>query len=379
MAEKQEEGDVPNSSQGLTCPLCLVIFEDATLLTSCGHTFCRPCLRKYDLSHQDLDHMVCPLCRTVTKLSSNRVDDLLPNVTVNGLVDDHRARSGGGSVILEMRQRCTVCNLQVEAIAFCSTCDAYMCDQCCVGHEQQKLFFEGHEIVSIHDIVEGNCKPGSRYEKCSVHRQENKYIFCQDCKIRVCFKCVIIDHRDHKIKSHQDFEKEMQVKVSDLLHRCETKKSELEKNIQTVETHRNEAHTALQLLREHVGQACRTKVKQLEDNRCALVEKIDVLERSFDEALNGLKSNDEYMIETICRSVDLVANDRLGCLEADSLVAHTFFCEEIDGLLKEVIDQTSAATIREKTQKQRFKPADDTSFDLGTSQKQMVRLHWMAY
>ncbi|XP_011680881.2 tripartite motif-containing protein 45-like [Strongylocentrotus purpuratus] len=309
--------------------------------------------------------MVCPLCRTVTKLSSNRVDDLLPNVTVNGLVDDHRARSGGGSAILEMRQRCTVCNLQVEAIAFCSTCDAYMCDQCCVGHKQLKLFFEGHEIVSIQDIVEGNSKPGYPSEKCSVHRQENKHIFCQNCKIRVCFKCVIIDHRDHKIQSHEDFEKEMQVKVSDLLHRCTAKQSELEKNIQTVETHRHEAHSALQLLREDVSQACHTKVKQLEDNRGVLVEKIDALERSFDEALNVVKSNDEQMIKSICSSVDLVGNARLGCLEADSLVAHTFLCEEIDGLLNEVIDQTSAATIREKAQKQIFKPADDTSLDLG--------------
>ena len=111
--------------------------------------------------------------------------------------------------------------------------------------------------------------------------------------------------------------------------------------------------------------ACRTKVKQLEDNRCALVEKIDALVRSFDEALNGVKSKDEQKIKSICSSLDLVANDRLGCLEADSLVAHTFLCEEIDGLLKEVIDQTSASTIEEKAQKQRFKPADDTSLDLG--------------
>eukprot|EP00057_Strongylocentrotus_purpuratus_P026408 XP_011680882.1 PREDICTED: uncharacterized protein LOC105446147 [Strongylocentrotus purpuratus] len=157
----------------------------------------------------------------------------------------------------------------------------------------------------------------------------------------------------------------MQVKVSDLLHRCTAKQSELEKNIQTVETHRHEAHSALQLLREDVSQACHTKVKQLEDNRGVLVEKIDALERSFDEALNVVKSNDEQMIKSICSSVDLVANARLGCLEADSLVAHTFLCEEIDGLLKEVIDQTSTATIREKAQKQIFKPADDTSLDLG--------------
>ncbi|XP_030844045.1 tripartite motif-containing protein 72-like [Strongylocentrotus purpuratus] len=265
MAEKQDEEDVPIPSQGLTCPLCLGIFDDATLLISCGHTFCRPCLRKYDLSHQDLDHMVCPLCRTVTKLSANRVDDLLPNVTVNGLVDDHRARSGETNVILEMWQECTACNLQ----------------------------------------------------------------------------------------------------VSDLLHRCNAKKSELEKNIQTLETHHREAHTAFQLLREDVGQACRTKVKQLEDNRRVLVEKIDSLERSFDEALNGLITKERQMIKSICSSVDLVGYARLGCLETDSLVAHTFLCEEIDGLLKEGNDQTSAATIREKAKKQRFNPAEDTSLDLG--------------
>eukprot|EP00057_Strongylocentrotus_purpuratus_P002749 XP_003725169.1 PREDICTED: E3 ubiquitin-protein ligase Midline-1-like [Strongylocentrotus purpuratus] len=212
MPENQKKEDVPISSQGLTCPLCLGIFDDATLLTSAGHTFCRTCLRKYDLSHQDLDHMVCPLCRTVTKLSSNRVDDLLPNVTVNGLVDDYRARSGGASTILEIRQKCTVCNLQVEAIVLCRTCNAYMCDQCRIGHKQVKLFFEGHEIVSLQDIIEENVRSGRPSEKCSVHKQENKHMFCQDCKIRVCFKCVIIDHRDHKIQSHEDFEKEMQVK-----------------------------------------------------------------------------------------------------------------------------------------------------------------------
>ena len=71
------------------------------------------------------------------------------------------------------------------------------------------------------------------------------------------------------------------------------------------------------------------------------------------------------MIKSICSSVDLVGNARLGCLETDSLVAHTFLCEEIDGLLKEGNDQTSVGTIREKTKKQRFNPAKDNSLDLG--------------
>ena len=116
MAEKTEEEKAPSSSQNLTCPLCLDIFDKATILTSCGHTFCRKCLENYDLSHQDLDHMICPLCREVTKLSANRVKDFLTNVTVNALVDDYHAKSGGVNAVLVMHPKCTTCKRQDEAV-----------------------------------------------------------------------------------------------------------------------------------------------------------------------------------------------------------------------------------------------------------------------
>ena len=99
MAEKLDEP--PTSLQNLMCPLCLDIFEEATLLT-CGHTFCRKCLKRYDASHQDLDHMVCPLCRKTTKFNDNRVEGLPANVTVNGLVDEYVGDHGGISAVFEL-------------------------------------------------------------------------------------------------------------------------------------------------------------------------------------------------------------------------------------------------------------------------------------
>ena len=36
MAAKTEEEKAPSSSENLTCPLCLDIFDEATILTSCG-------------------------------------------------------------------------------------------------------------------------------------------------------------------------------------------------------------------------------------------------------------------------------------------------------------------------------------------------------
>ncbi|XP_030835943.1 tripartite motif-containing protein 45-like [Strongylocentrotus purpuratus] len=365
MAEKTREDKAPSSSHNLTCPLCLDIFDEATILTSCGHTFCRKCLEKYDLSHQDLDHMICPLCREVTKLSANRVDDFLTNVTVNGLVDDYHANCGGVNAVLEMRPKCTACKFQQDAVSFCRTCNNYMCDKCLDCHQHLAVFFEGHDIVSIQDIINGKVSIGHLSEKCYIHKQENKDMFCEDCQVHVCFKCVIVGHQFHKIKNQADFEQELRLKVNDLVQRCATKKSELEKNIQNVEVQRDEVYTAVQKLLDNVSQAYSIKAKELEENHRNLIEQINAVKRSFEDDLTVLKSKDRQMIKSICSSITLVSNDRLGRLETDSLSAHTLLCEELDAVLKKATDHTSAAAITKKAQKKRFKPADDTRLELG--------------
>eukprot|EP00057_Strongylocentrotus_purpuratus_P002029 XP_003723690.1 PREDICTED: tripartite motif-containing protein 45-like [Strongylocentrotus purpuratus] len=369
MAEKtevSEEEKAPNSFHNLMCPLCLDIFDVATILTSCGHTFCRKCLKNYDLSHQDLDHMICPLCRKITKLSVNRVDDFLTNVTVNGLVGDYHAKCGGVNAVLELRPKCTGCKFQQDAVSFCRTCNNYMCDKCLDCHQHLIVFFEGHEIVSIQDVINGKVTIGQLPEKCCVHKQENKDMFCEDCKVHVCLKCVIVGHQNHKIKNQTDFEQELRVKVNDLVQRCGAKKSELEKNIQNVEVQRHEVYTAVQKLLDDVSQAYSIKAKELEENHRNLIEQINAIKRSFHDDLNVLKSKNRQRIKSICSSITLVANDRLGSLETDNLSAHTLLCEELDTMLKEAIDHTSAAAITKKAQLKRFKPADDTRLELGS-------------
>eukprot|EP00057_Strongylocentrotus_purpuratus_P029807 XP_011684281.1 PREDICTED: E3 ubiquitin-protein ligase Midline-1-like [Strongylocentrotus purpuratus] len=215
MAQQTEKEKAPSSLENLTCPLCLDIFDEATILTSCGHTFCRKCLKNYDLSHQDLDHMICPLCRKITKLSANRVGNLLTNVTVNRLVDNHHAECGGLNAVLEMRPKCTASNFhqQSEAVSFCRTCNNYLCINCDCSHELMTSVFEGHEIVSIQDIINGKVNIGHLPEKCSIHKQENKDMFCEDCKVHVCLKCVIVGHQHHNIKNQADFEQQLRLKL----------------------------------------------------------------------------------------------------------------------------------------------------------------------
>ncbi|XP_041480204.1 E3 ubiquitin-protein ligase TRIM71-like [Lytechinus variegatus] len=366
MAEKCESDKVSSSSSNLICPLCLDIFVEATILTSCGHTFCRRCLKKYDLTHQDLDHMVCPLCREITKLSVNRVDDLRLNVSINGCVDDYHAKCGGMNAVLENCQKCTACKSLKDAVSFCKTCNYYMCSECLHCHQHLTVVFEGHEIVSMDDVIEGKVSIGHLFEKCSIHKQENKDMFCEDCKVHVCHKCVLVDHQNHKIKNQVNFEQELRRKVTGLAQRCADKKAELEKNIQNIEIQRHEVHTAVQTLLDDVRQAYSIKAKELEENLRNLTDQIHALHNSFDDDLDVLKLKDRQRIKSICSSITLVDNDRLGHLETDTLSAHTLLCEELDTMLKEVTDHTSAEAIKKKAQEKRFKPADDTRLDLGS-------------
>ncbi|XP_041480227.1 E3 ubiquitin-protein ligase TRIM71-like [Lytechinus variegatus] len=366
MAEKCGSEKASSSSPNLICPLCLDIFVEATILTSCGHTFCRRCLKKYDLTHQDLDHMVCPLCREITKLSANRVDDLRLNVSINGCVDDYHTKCGGMNAVLEKCQKCTACKSLKDAVSFCRTCNYYMCNECLHCHQHLTVVFEGHEILSMDDVIEGKVSIGHLFEKCSIHKQENKDMFCEDCKVHVCQKCVLVDHQNHKIKNQVNFEQELRQKVTDLAQRCADKKAELEKNIQNIEIQRHEVHTAVQTLLDDVKQAYSIKAKELEENLRNLTEQIHALQHSFDDDLDVLKSKDRQRIKSICSSITLVDNDRLGHLETDTLSAHILLCEELDTMLKEVTDHTSAEAIRKKAQEKRFKPADDTRLDLGS-------------
>nr|XP_054765286.1 E3 ubiquitin-protein ligase TRIM33-like [Lytechinus pictus] len=338
MAEQPETEAFSSSSQNLTCPLCLEIFDVATIMTSCRHTFCLKCLKQYDLAHQNLDYMVCPLCMAISKFTStNRVDDFLANVTVNGLVDDYYAKCGGMNAALEMRPKCTGCKFQRDAISFCKTCNIYMCINCDHSHKQLTIFFEGHKIIPNDDIIKGTVIAGHSSDKCYIHKQEDKDMYCEDCKVHFCLKCVIDRHKNHTIKNRADFERELRLEVNDLVQRVATRKSELEKNIQNIELQRHEVDSAMQKLREDVNQAYSIKVKELEENHRKLSEEINAFQHSFHDDLNTLKSKDRQRIKSICSSIKLVDKNRLGHLETDTLSAHALLCEELDAVLKKYV------------------------------------------
>ncbi|XP_003729738.2 E3 ubiquitin-protein ligase TRIM33-like [Strongylocentrotus purpuratus] len=340
MAEKTEEA----ASQNILCPLCLDVFDNASMLI-CGHTFCKQCLERYDAAHRDLDHMVCPLCRKVTKLAESRVAGLPPNFTVKALVDEYHSSHAGINTVLDGQTRCTLCELQGDAVSFCYECGTFMCAKCHHGHSQLTSFFKGHQVVSMKDVVDGTASIGQVRNKCFVHKHENKDLFCEDCKVYLCLKCMIVDHRDHSFKNQADVEREIQQKVDNILKRSNDRKNEFEKHIQNIESKRQEIYTAIQKLQGNIEEAFMGKIDKLKENRQLLITETQLLQENCDKELDALKSRHRQKIEAISSSVSLVANGRSRHLEKDSLAAHSLISSELEGLLEEAIDEKSVTVL----------------------------------
>ncbi|XP_030840649.1 E3 ubiquitin-protein ligase TRIM33-like [Strongylocentrotus purpuratus] len=360
MAEKTEDA----ASQNILCPLCLDVFDNASMLI-CGHTFCKQCLERYDAAHRDLDHMVCPLCMKVTKLDKSRVTGLPTNFTVKGLVDEYHNFHGGINAVLEGQPKCTACDLQGDAVSFCYECGNYMCAKCDHGHSQMTSLFQEHQVVSMKDVVEGTASIGQVTDKCSVHKPGKKELFCEDCKVYICLMCTVLNHRDHKIKHQADLEKEIREKVDDIIKRSNDKKSEFEKHIQDIESKRKEIDTAIQKLEGNIKEAFAEKLDKLKENERMLITETQLLRENCGKELDALKSGHRQKIKAISSSVSLVAKGRLRHLEKDSLTAHSLISNDLEGLLEEAIVEDSVTDLMTRTSTTLFIPAGDTLLDLG--------------
>ncbi|XP_030840651.1 E3 ubiquitin-protein ligase TRIM71-like [Strongylocentrotus purpuratus] len=360
MAEKAEEA----ASQNILCPLCLDVFDNASMLI-CGHTFCKQCLERYDAAHQDLDHMVCPLCRKVTKLDESRVTGLPTNFTVKGLVDEYHGSHGGINAVLEGQPKCTACERQGDAVSFCYECGNYMCANCDHGHSHLTSFFKGHQVVSMKDVVEGTAHIGQVTDKCLVHKPGKKELFCEDCKVYICLMCTVLNHRDHKIKHQADLEKEIRQKVDDIIKRSNDRKNEFEKHIQDIESKRKEIDTAIQKLQGNIKEAFTEKLDKLKENERMLITETQLLRENCGKELDAMKSGHRQKIKAISSCVSLVAKGRLRHLEKDSLTAHSLISNDLKGLLEEAIDEASVTDLMKRTSKTLFIPAGDTLLDLG--------------
>ena len=83
---------------------------------------------------------------------------------------------------------------------YCVDCCESLCKPCSVDHRQNSSF-SGHELVKLR-----NRRP-SRPDKylsklpaapCPTHPNESRDMYCVDCSVTVCRRCLAVQHKSHR-------------------------------------------------------------------------------------------------------------------------------------------------------------------------------------
>ncbi|XP_071964759.1 E3 ubiquitin-protein ligase Midline-1-like [Antedon mediterranea] len=197
----------------LSCGVCMDLYDDPVLLP-CAHSFCRKCLKDSKLDEiqnrsrgEDEDRLVapiakprkaknlqCPTCRSEVPLDYRRLNGLQKNFLLENIVERYReSRQLGGEH--EKNVPCQGCDGEPStATKTCMECRVSYCDTCL------PLCHPLRGVLAKHCLVEAKYSPQQRTLICPDHEDEKIKIYCENCKIPICFLCDRIGtHKGHQV------------------------------------------------------------------------------------------------------------------------------------------------------------------------------------
>ena len=160
---------------------------------------CLPCLHslalceKVECREKILHRSVsCKICEEVFSLSLKDLSDH-PFALRKALSNQYREEG-------------VICQGEHEeersAVSFCSTCDAFICQECVDLHKISK-FFKKHEMKPLQGVFEQGGKKEDLF-KCSKHNK-NCELYCHTCEEMICHICRSIEpHHSHKVSYIDD-------------------------------------------------------------------------------------------------------------------------------------------------------------------------------
>ena len=82
------------------------------------------------------------------------------------------------------------------AVQYCTDGCDYLCGNCCTQHRKFKGN-KSHNVVGADDGTDLEMKHSAGF--CSVHPDERLHLYCRDCKLASCGKCLSANHKRHHL------------------------------------------------------------------------------------------------------------------------------------------------------------------------------------
>ena len=185
MAELTVVPPLHSSELSLSCVGCGEKVDELKYLP-CLHSLalCEKIECREKILHRSVS---CQICEEVFSLSLKDLSDH-PFALRKALSNQYRKE---GVICQEEHEE------ERSAVSFCSTCDAFICQEC-VDHHKTRKFFKKHEIKPLQKVFEQGGKKEDLF-KCSKHNK-NCELYCHTCEEMICHICSSIEpHRSHKL------------------------------------------------------------------------------------------------------------------------------------------------------------------------------------
>lgn len=195
--------------------------------------------------------------------------------------------------------RCSLCPEVV--VIHCGSCQVNLCAQCLSTHIDRNKSLR-HEIVPYTSQL---VKPEAEIQKCQDHPKQQCDLFCQDCSVPICSRCLTGNHKRHG--------------AVDLEEICETTRSTVKEDLEELRKFRKEYEKV-------VGESKEELAKYIEES---------------DKERDSLKELGKQWHQMIDKVIDKVGKDMDEIIQSDTkcLQDNT---DEIQSALQDVKDSIKA-------------------------------------
>ncbi|XP_039464521.1 tripartite motif-containing protein 16-like isoform X3 [Oreochromis aureus] len=272
MAQKGVQLD----QETFSCSICLDLLKDL-VTTTCGHSYCRNCIKSFWDEEDRKGIHSCPQCRkTFTPrpvLEKNTMlADLVEQLKKTGLQAapaDH-CYAGPEDVA------CDVCTgRKLKAIKSCLVCLISYCEKHLQPH-YDVVQFKKHKLVAPSKKLQENI--------CSRHDEVMK-IFCRTDQQSICYLCTVDEHKGHET-------------VPAAAERTE-KQKELEVRRLNIQQRIQEREKDVKLLQQEVEAINGSADKAVEDSEKMFTELIRLIQKRSSDVKQQVRSQQETEVSRV--------------------------------------------------------------------------------
>ncbi|XP_025758247.1 tripartite motif-containing protein 16-like [Oreochromis niloticus] len=260
----------------ISCSICLDLLKDP-VATTCGHSYCRNCIKSFWDEEDRKGIHSCPQCRkTFTPrpvLEKNTMlaalVEQLKKTGLQAAPADH-CYAGPEDVA------CDVCTgRKLKAIKSCLVCLISYCEKHIQLHFESPAF-EKHKLVAPSKKLQENI--------CSRHDEVMK-IFCRTDQQSICYLCLMDEHKGHET-------------VPAAAERTE-KQKELEVRRLNIQQRIQEREKDVKLLQQEVEAINGSADKAVEDSEKMFTELIRVIQKRSSDVKQQVRSQQETEVSRV--------------------------------------------------------------------------------